>query len=122
MCGTHRRLGSACSYERPGSVGGQKGLISILGYWILSRELRGQHVRYMYGGGGDILGSMREGTFERIMWASAPVARVSIKGLLGAVSLIGMGPLSSLGVKTVPSLKREGQVRHSSHLSLTRGG
>lgn len=74
------------------------------------------------GGGGDILGSMREGSFERIMWASAPVARLSIKGLLGVVSLIGMGRLRSLGDKTVPSLKREEQVQHSSHLSLTWGG
>lgn len=77
---------------------------------------------YMYGGGGDILRSMREGTFERIMWASDPVARVSIKGLLGAVSLLGMGRLGSLRDKTVPGWKREGQVRHSSHLSLTWGG
>lgn len=50
--------------------------------------------------------SIREGTFKRITWASDPVARVSIKELLGAVSLLGMGRLRSLRDKTVPRFEK----------------
>lgn len=58
VCGTHGRLGSAWSYEGPRA----EGFIGVQDYWVVGRELRGQHVGGW--GGTVILESMQEGTLH----------------------------------------------------------